>query len=161
MIAAKDVFDLQWKDETGVGHCLRSSSHTCVALAAFNCSDSSPLLPSPTPTLGASYLCQPMPPPPHTPLPVQLRGGTAVNEQARPLRSADRALIWRPMPGKRLIKVRRWEGGRALSCWVKASQLSGLIGRGASGQLLGRDWVTWWLSGFHTVAGCTFTFALV
>lgn len=48
-------------------------ANTCVSLAAFNCSDPSPLLPSPASTLGASYLCQPMPPPPHTPLPVQLR----------------------------------------------------------------------------------------
>lgn len=41
----------------------------------------------------------------HTPLPLLLRGGTAVSDQARPLRSADRALIWRPMPRKRLIKA--------------------------------------------------------
>lgn len=44
----------------------------------------------------------------HTPLPLLLRGGTAVSEQALPLRSADRALIWRLMPRKRLIKGGRW-----------------------------------------------------
>lgn len=95
----------------------------------------------------------------HTPLPLLLRGGTAVSERGLPLRGADRALISRPMLRKRLIKGGRWERGRALSRRVKASQLSGLIGRGVSGQLLGRDWVTWWLS-FHTVAGCTFTHSL-
>lgn len=82
-----------------------------------------------------------------------------MSEQACPLRSADRALIWRPMPRKRLIKAGRWEGGRALSRRVKASQLPGLIGRGASGKLLGRDWVTWWLS-FSAVTRCTFTHSL-
>lgn len=86
----------------------------------------------------------------HTPLPLLLRGRTAVREQALPLCGADRALIWRPMLRKRLIKGYQWERGRALSHRVKSSQPSGLIGRGAGGQLLGRDWVTWWLS-FHTV----------
>lgn len=95
----------------------------------------------------------------HTPLPLLLRGGTAASEHALPLRGADRALIWRLMLRKRLIKGERWERGRGLSHRVKASQLSGLIGRGASGQLLGRDWVTWWLF-FHTVTGCTFTHPL-
>lgn len=95
----------------------------------------------------------------HTPLPLLLRGGTAVSEQALPLHGADRALIWRLILRKRLIKGDRWERGRGLSRQVKASQLSGLIGQGASGQLLGRDWVTWWLF-FHTVAGCIFTHSL-
>lgn len=48
----------------------------------------------------------------HTPLPLPLRGGTAVSEQARPLCGADRALIWRLMLWERLIKWDRWEGGR-------------------------------------------------
>lgn len=112
----------------------------------------------PSQTLSASYLSTHASLT-HTPLPLLLRGGTAVSEQALPLRGADRALIWKLMLRKRLIKGDRWERGRTLSWRVKASQLSGLIGRGASGQLLGRDWVTWWLS-FHTVAGCTFTHSL-
>lgn len=98
MNAVLDVFDLQWKDETVIG------THTPV-------SHWSRLIPR---------LCSlPLPQPPftdilslsthaslaHTPLPLLLRGGTAVSDQARPLRSADRALIWRPMPRKRLIKA--------------------------------------------------------
>lgn len=97
--------------------------------------------------------------PTHTPLPLLWRSGTAVSEQARPLCRADRALIWGLMLGKKLIKGDRWERGRALSWGEKASRVSGLIGQGASGQLPGRDWVTWWLR-FHTTAGCAFTHSL-
>lgn len=139
--------------------CAHTHTHTCVSQTAF----STVQIPRPScclgrlsPTLGASYLSWPMSPFTHTLQPHLLRGRTAVSEQACPLRSADRALIWRPMPRKRLIKAGRWEGGRALSRRVKASQLPGLIGRGAGGKLLGRDWVTWWLS-FSTVTRCTFT----
>lgn len=55
----------------------------------------------------------------HTPLPLLLRGGTAVSEQALPLRNADRALIWRLMPRKRLIKGGRWGRRQGL---IKASE---------------------------------------
>lgn len=145
-------------------HCAhREAAHTYNPQTTFDCSRPPPLLPS----FASSFLhwhsvhlicVDPCLPRSHTAAsPVKRRA--AANEQALPLRGADRALIWRLMLRKKLIKGERWERGRGLSRRVKASQLSGLIGRGASGQLLGRDWVTWWLF-FHTVTGCTFTHPL-
>lgn len=99
----------------------RAHTHThlrlagCVWLSVFH--GSAPVLcffPPFSPTLGASYLCRPMPPFAHTPLPCLLRGGTAASEQALPLCGADRALIWRLMLRKRLIKAARCERGRGL-----------------------------------------------
>lgn len=93
-------------------HARRAHTHTHTPATHWPClivRIPSPLAPFPrlipsSPTLGASYLCRPMPPLAHTPLPLLLRGGTAASEQALPLRGADRALIWGPMLGKRLIK---------------------------------------------------------
>lgn len=92
----------------------------------------------------------------HTPLPPLLRGGTALSEQALPLCRADRGSIWRLMLRKRLIKGGAKSKSPGLITASKASQLLGLIGQGTSGQLLGRDWVIWWLPS-SKIAGSTFT----